>query len=644
MGGLWLLCGIPLAAVAALVVSAVVGSAGRARAGQLSLLVGCGLTAVCALVIGLAPGTSSLSSAEFSLSLHNHSDVSALSTTRVGLDQPGALLLAAVAAGLCWLSFCSRDAISFRERGLALGGLTIAVGFWLCDNLAVLLIAQGLLLSLGFVMIAWSDSEPLSETGRLGRAGWIAMLLTDTSLLLAVLFASLEIRAVTVPLWQDDALISGLTVRAPAVAGLLGTLVWWGMMGRWLQWPFSVWADAAGRMSGFTLGTVLTLCCGLVGWRWATVATGWWQAAESTSQLVSSMSAVCGLFAVWFAICSTDPRVRTAWLISWSWSMVAATLLGSAAIDGTAGATSVGLLLMLTSLLCGCWLCGLWVTVATATDSIPQRTVSWFQRTTADTGAHTSINEGFALSAHSSETGSVDHQRTAARAAPAPAVIHTRGGRLSATWGLSVLLLGVALLGHRGNLVETGWYWADSLRSGSLLLAAFAASRLVQQTLRARERLPRFAWLLGGLLLLAPWGLVGLPDVGVRSALQLLPVAAVLTSLVALGLGVAVAVLYRQQPAAFPGFQVWQRLGARRLSLPTLVSVCIGWPIRAMSQFVRFADEVLWQVMLSRGIKQIAQIGRDRGWELSHTSPELYALSLTLAIGTILLTMLCSGL
>lgn len=584
-------------------------------------------------------------------------DAPPLGTWQLRFDATIGLFLAALGLAVSLLGVTARTAPG-RSRSIVLAMWMIAVWFWLVDTVWLAVILQGALLALGFLLIA---AQPAGSVGGgAARTLWLTVCCADVALLLVALGWSLESGAASFSDAGSAAAVSQVASRTSAAVSALGTLLWLGTLGRTLQFPFGLACDHARQPHGLTMGAVTTLPLGAVGWRWLAAGQVWFGASPQAGDLVSAGSALGGLAAAWFALCSDDPRTRVAWLATVPWSFAASAMLE----NGSAGHWT-SLMIAITGLLASAWLYGLWESdeVESATDTpTPGASPMFFFR---------SVGGGQVVSGQFS--GKLEQVFQLFTGGPGTAsttgAVTARGGRLAVLVGCVGLLLAPAMLGQVGDRSDsvvvtmsspdsaendgaparTGGRprWPGWARSAALGLAALAATLLISETQTSSEtRFPAGLVAGGGVVLFSPWIMFGAPpfaDVRTQLIADSRPLA---TACAAVAVGVLAGVWESRRSGAAPRrrwIEPWSRLGKRRLYLRQICFFGLNLPIRGLAQVTRFLDWFLWDAIVARTLGRLPRWGSDAEIDLHRSEPGFYALSFCLAATAVAFTLMWLG-
>ncbi len=573
---------------------------------------------------------------------------------QVRLDSAVGVMLAALGLAVATLSASARTATGL-SRTIALGMFTVAVWYWLIDTVWLALILQAVLLALGFLLIAAQPTWPTG--GPAARMLWLTVTCTDVALLLVASGWTLESGAANFSDAGSEAAVAQVASRAAAAVSALGTLLWLGTLGRMLQFPFGMACDQARQPAGLTMGAVTSLALGSVGWRWLAAGQLWFLSSPQTRNLVSAGAALGGVVAAWFAICSSDPRTRVAWLTTVPWSFAAATLLA----DDSAGSWT-SLLIGVTGLLASAWLYGLWESdeADAAAEAAPGETPSVF--------TFTSFSGGRVVSGQfAGQAQQIFRLFTGERDATATTSVATaRGGRLAVLLGCVGLLLAPVLLGQGGDrldsvvvttaslddtvaAVETSNsvarpQWPGWARLVVLGLAALAATLLIAETRPSPEsRFPMWLVAGGGVVLFVPWILFG-ASAFEEPRLRLMAESGSLgSSLIAVVVGVLAGVWESRRSLEAPRrgwLAPWSRLGQRRLYLHQIVFFGVNLPIRGLAQLTRFLEWFLWDAVALGILGKLPRLGADAEIDLHRSEPGFYALSLCLGATMVAFTLM----
>ncbi len=523
------------------------------------------------------------------------------------------------------------------ESWIACGLLTVAVWFWLVETVSLALVLQSVLLALAFLMLAWNTSA-----GATARSFWIGITISDVALLLAALIWNIEADAMTFQQAAAPAAIQAVTDRAVALASLVGSLLWLGILARLLQIPWGLLCDVLSKLSGFRAGTTVLLALAGVAWKWALVAGPWWASSPSSIDFVSSTAAVLGAVAAWFAICPGSPLVRSGWLLAWAWSTPCMLLLSSHANPLTA--TGV----MLVTLLAGSALLSQFRAPSADPnpdgDELPGGGLlsgNWFRGLTVHWQSGRWQSAGSQTETTAGSTFEFSATQTETRRSTMPHVADVWPDRRGFLCALLALLWAPALLGHRADLTETGWTWPDAVRLFSTCLAGWTAMNLIHATPRAETIRPSGSWRWQLMVFLISGGALLLP--GMADVLSELQTTAALAGLLALATGIVAGLLTGRRPTESVILSPWKRLGQRRLHLSLLLRLGLSWPLRAIAQFVRFCDSVLWQKLILGGLARLPRAGMDADVELTQTQADFYLLSFSVLSGVVLMTLLWFG-
>lgn len=629
----------------------------RGRVGPGILVLAGGLTAAVAIagVAGLTLpvnwSTSIFSAAGAS------TDAPPPGTWQLRFDATIGVLLAALGLAVSLLGVTTRNAPG-RLRSIVLAMWTIAVWFWLVDTVWLAVILQGALLALGFLLIA---AQPAGSVGgRAARTLWVTVCCADVALLLVALGWSLESGAASFSDAGSAAAVLQVASRTSAAVSALGTLLWLGTLGRTLQFPLGLACDHARQPHGLTMGAVTTLVLGSVGWRWLAAGQIWFNVSPQAGDLVFAGSALGGLAAAWFALCSDDPRTRVAWLTTVPWSFAAAAIL-----ENGAPGHWTSLMIAITGLLASAWLYGLWESdeVESATDGPTAEASSVF--------IFRSLGGGQVVSGQfSGKLEQVFRLFTSdAGTASATGAVTARGGRLAVLLGCVGLLLAPAILGQvgdrRDSVVVTASspnsaenvgepartagrpWWPGWARSAALGLAALAATLLISETQGSSEtRFPLGLVAGGGVVLCSPWIMFGAPPFAAVRAQFIADASLPATACAAVAVGVLTGVWESRRSETAPRrrwLEPWSRLGKRRLYLRQICFFGLNLPIRGLAQVTRFLDWFLWDAIVAGTLGRLPRWGADAEIDLHRSEPGFYALSLCLAATVVAFTLMWLG-
>jgi hypothetical protein len=544
-----------------------------------------------------------------------------------------------------------------------------AAAVWCVDTVWLVLILQAVLLALG----AWrlgSAGEDVAA-GPAARGWWLTATVTDIAWLLVALCWTFDAPATTFTQAGDPAFVAGLQAQGPAFVGALALLLWLGTWGRALQFPCGLGCDQVRHFSAAAWGPVWITTQGLVTARWLSIAAAWFPAVPETAAIIQGGTALAGLSAAWFALCSRDPRVRIAWLLTIPWSLALALLTDPA---GTAPA----LALIAGTILLTSWWTAPWESASTttaeplspaSTTRVTMSSPAGFATVFATSMSGRLRSDGpwaetlkLVTGRETEPIGSHDSGR-----ADMPTA---RGGRLGIFVGACVALITWTLLGNlveptfgepaqaiTNSLTATGGettpdsapMWPLAARLGTFCLAAITMVRLIVETRRPQgERWSVIGMSLGGAVLLAGPGLVL-----VSTGFQLDPTEWIAVGLrIALVAGIVAAGLLIGAWSVRSGvadgrltwFEPWARLGRRRLYLGTLLLFGVNLPLRALAQLTRFWDWFAWDTLFLGAFRRLPRMGADEGLDLHQVDPGFYALSLGVGTAAVTLTLLWLGL
>ncbi len=578
------------------------------------------------------------------------------------------MLAIGLVAGL--VHFAWRTGLSRRTDvawSLLLYGGAAAV--WCVDTVWLVLVLQAGLLALG----AWRLGSVGDDVaaGPAARGGWLTATVTDVAWLLVALCWTFDAPATTFTMVGEPAFVVGLQAQGPAYVGALALLLWLGTWGRALQFPCGLSCDQVRHLSAAAWGPVWITTQGLVTARWLSIAAAWFPVVPETAAIIQGGTALAGLSAAWFALCSRDPRVRIAWLLTIPWSLAMSMLTHPA---GTAPA----LALIAGSILLAAWWTAPWESAhSAAADPLSNASTT---RVTMSSPA------GFATFFATSMSGRLrsdgpwaetlklvtggDAEPIGSHDAGHADMPTARGGRLGIFVGACVALVTWTLLGDlveptsgtpaqtiTDSLTTTGGapsprstpLWPLAARWGTFCLAAITIVRLIVETRRPLgERWSMIGIALGGVVLwIGPAVVLALAGfqfdpsewiaVGRRIALVM--------GVVAAGLLIgAWSVRSGVTDGRWAWFEPWARLGRRRLYLGTLLLFGVNLPLRALAQLTRFWDWFAWDTLFLGAFRRLPRMGADEGLDLHQVDLGFYALSLGVGTAAVTLTLLWLGL
>jgi|GEM_PF-5963529 len=563
-------------------------------------------------------------------------------------DQTRAVALMAT-AGVFWVLAWDTSGVPWTkwQRTGVWWLLGLSNLFWLSDDVLVSCMAQTALLGGGCLLLASSDEG--TTIAPVARQTWITLTCGDALLWWMALWWFAEFQTT---LWSapgQPAHWQALSAVTPAVMTATGLILWCGTLARGWQFPLGALCDSAAEVPCRWLGLLWGVILAPIGWRWLAAGLPLFWLSPECHHLVQGAAWLSGCLAAWFSLCSVDPRVRVAWLLSWQWSFVVAAFLmhpdWGVSLSGWLGTSG---------LLTGAALLSLWTTETPFGHADDTRPPGVDDRSAEPVVASfVSSREGRSVSFHwITVTQQLKAHWPGTSSALSPA---DRSPRVMALGGRGTVLCASVLLAL-GPLLVSGMTPLDTFDATAaespklswlplltLCAGIWALTRLVLSTVAAKDRATWAVWWHVTLTPLLPWLVLVLSPASLGQVLPGEATAQRLALGLAVGVGLALGLLGERSETARArqGFrETLARLGRRRLYLPQLWLLGLNLPLRAGAQMVRFLDWFVIDGVLLNGVGYLARWDFRHPDELQNRDQGFYALTLGLGAVSVAVTLM----
>lgn len=506
----------------------------------------------------------------------------------------------------------------------------------------------GATILVSFLALLLPTAGDSPHTAGPARSLWLTVTVGDLALIVAIIAGIGGIGHGTVGRFDDAETVREFAAMRPATAMFVGFWWWIGILGRAGQFPLCVMFDRVRTYRPLAWVTVVGVSVFAIGWRWCDLGHAWWAATPSVFNLIISGALASALLCAWFAACTTDFRVRVAYLTAAQISLGLGPLCTGEADERVwASAVVMGTI----GLAVWCW-----CVVTSPADSTerPDDTAAapaWARVMTG--GEVSTVAWQWSLSSPSVTSSVLPTIAPSARTmAPVMALLWCGLAIAAGSWWwsdepLQMIADSTSSADEAGSALEN---IAPQRPNGSIPISALAVGLIsssvcagLRSLLRASgasvHSLPVWvasltlaslpAWVL--VLLSHPTGLWTTLSSHTSPALACLALAALVTGWVWAGWPIE-----QQRKAAEP-FNLIRQLGAQRLLIPGLLQFGANFPLRGLAQMFRFLDWSVLEIACWGRLRNFPETARGFTQELRDAGNGSYTLVLWVS-GTALVT------